>query len=114
MVGEAQRLVLEEILTEKQINRILKESIGTPCQLKRSEVRPAADGIAGFLGDHMKATLYVDVDGEMKQVHIFLKRIPTCNDPKADFIHKNHYFKRERLMFKVIDEVCDNGKLTLT
>ncbi|XP_075978152.1 uncharacterized protein LOC142977908 [Anticarsia gemmatalis] len=109
-MGGQRRLVLEEILNEKQIHHVLKQVIGdTPWDLKWSEVRPAVDGIAGFLGDHMKAVLYVDVLGEIKKVHLFVKRIPENNKPKADFIDEFNFYRREMLMFKVLEEIPKEG-----
>ncbi|XP_075978326.1 uncharacterized protein LOC142978003 [Anticarsia gemmatalis] len=111
MVGEVRRYVLEEILDEEQIHHVVKKAIGegVPWDLKGSEVKPAMDGIAGFLGDHMKAILHVDVQGETKKVHLFLKRVPVYNKPKAEFIDENNYYRRERLMFKVLEEICKDG-----
>ncbi|XP_075978356.1 uncharacterized protein LOC142978021 [Anticarsia gemmatalis] len=110
MGDDAKRLVLEKILDKDQISHILKEVIGedVPWDLKGSEVRPAMDGIAGFLGDHMKALLHVDVQGVIKKVHLFLKCMPACK-PKADFIKEKNFNMREKLMFSVLEEICQNG-----
>ncbi|CAB3227375.1 unnamed protein product [Arctia plantaginis] len=110
MVGCGKRLVLEEILTEKQILHILNQAIGGDgtCQLVKSEIRPAMDGIAGFLGDHLKGVLDVDVQGEQKKVYLFLKRISASNKPKAEFIDKHNFYRREMLMYRVLDDIRDD------
>lgn len=109
MAGGGKYVVLEEILTKKQIHKVLNQSIGrdVPCILLGTKIRPAIDGIAGFLGDHLKAVLDVDVRGEQKKVHLFLKRISTNNKPKAEFIDKCNFYRREELMYRVLDDICD-------
>lgn len=114
MVGEViRRVALEDILSEKQVHHIVKRATGADTwALAASDVRPAADGMAGFLGDHKRVRLDVTVDGELKQIHLFVKRIPLNNQPKADLITNNNYFNREQFMFKVLEEIRDdNGKL---
>lgn len=116
MVGQVRQRELEEVLTEKEIHYIIKRIIGANVswKLERSELKPAADGIAGFLADHMKAALHVNVQNVEQKVHLFIKCLPMYNKPKGDFIDKENYFRREKLMFKVLDEICDNGKFTKT
>ncbi|CAB3227377.1 unnamed protein product [Arctia plantaginis] len=111
MVKQTRRLALEEILNEKQIQIILKRSFGddVACKVTDSETKPAMDGIAGFLGDHWKAVLNVDVEGETKKIHLFLKRLPVENKARSDFINVNNYFRREELMYKLFEEICDDG-----
>lgn len=114
MVGKKLWL-LDEILTEKQIHHILKQSLGdVTADLKNSEVKPAVDGIAGFLGDHMKVVLDVDVLGERRKVHLFVKRIPDWNKPKTDFINEFNFYRREKMMFKILEEINGDGKLNVT
>ncbi|KAJ8731071.1 hypothetical protein PYW07_004235 [Mythimna separata] len=110
MVGDTRRFVLENILSEKQVHHIVKQAVGADVwSLEGSDVRAATDGLAGFLGDHMRATLQVAVDGHVKDIHLFIKCIPMKNQPKAEFIDKNQYFKRERYMFQVLDEIRDDN-----
>lgn len=115
MVESATRhILLEDILSEKQVHHIVKQSIGEDVwELKECKLKPAADGLAGFLADHMRGTLQVLVDGQEKKIHLFIKCIPISNQPKADFINGNKYFKREKMMFKILQEIRnDNGKWT--
>lgn len=113
MVGDTRRFVFEDILSEKQVHHIVKQVVGGDVWvLQGCDVRKATDGLAGFLGDHMRATLRVTVGGELKNIHLFIKCIPTYNKPKAEFIDNNNYFKRERYMFQVLEEIRDdNGEL---
>ncbi|XP_075977900.1 uncharacterized protein LOC142977711 [Anticarsia gemmatalis] len=99
-------LLLEDILNGVQISHILEQVINEPYVLQGSEVRPAMDGIAGFLGDHIKAALHVEVGGEMKKVQLFIKRIPMKD---KEFIEKNNYFRKEKLMFEILEEIRRDG-----
>lgn len=110
MLGGTRRFLLEDILSEKQVHHVVKQAVGADVwSLQEYEVRTAADGLAGFLGDHMRATLRVTVDGEEKNIHLFIKCIPMNNKPKAEFIENNGYFKRERYMFQVLEEIRDDN-----
>uniref|UniRef100_A0A2A4JSU1 CHK kinase-like domain-containing protein n=1 Tax=Heliothis virescens TaxID=7102 RepID=A0A2A4JSU1_HELVI len=109
MVGEASRRIsLENILSEKQVHHVVKQCVGADTwQLQACHVRAATDGLAGFLGQHLRATLQVAVDGHRKDIHLFIKCIPMNNGPKAEFIDSNNYFKREKYMFKLLEEIRD-------
>lgn len=113
MVGDRKQFSLESILSEKQVHHIVKQATGADVwSLQGCNVRAATDGLAGFLGEHMRAALRVSAGGHVKDIHLFIKCIPMSNKPKAEFIDSNNYFKRERYMFKVLDEIRDdNGKL---
>ncbi|CAH1638450.1 unnamed protein product [Spodoptera littoralis] len=111
MVGEVtSRVLLEDILSEKQVHHIVKQATGADTwALRASDVTPAADGMAGFLADHKRVRLDVAVDGEVKHIHLFIKRIPLNNQPKADLITNNNYFRREQFMFQVLEEIRDHN-----
>ncbi|XP_021196697.3 uncharacterized protein LOC110380883 [Helicoverpa armigera] len=109
MVGQASRqFSLEQILSEKQVQHVVRQCVAADTwRLQACHVRAATDGLAGFLGDHHRATLQVAVDGQLKDIHLFIKCIPMNNRPKAEFIDSNNYFKREQYMFKLLEEIRD-------
>ncbi|XP_059050177.1 uncharacterized protein LOC131845157 [Achroia grisella] len=98
---------IQEILNDKQLHSVIDLSLNgqTDWKLTGADVRPACEGLAGFLGDHLRASLQVMVNGSIEKIHLFIKRVPPGNKPKADFIEANHYFRREQLMFQLIDEM---------
>lgn len=98
---------LEQVLTDKHVSHILEQiaNVGTNYEVIFGEAKPAAEGLTGFLGDHMRAVLHVKVRDEVKMVHLFVKRMPIKNKPKAEFIELNNYFKREKLMLRLLDDV---------
>ncbi|KAL4706058.1 hypothetical protein ACJJTC_001656 [Scirpophaga incertulas] len=65
--------------------------------------RPAAEGIAGFLADHLKVVLHVEYDGGTQDLCLFVKRLPVGNQPKMEFIEKNQFNFREMIMFQLLD-----------
>ncbi|XP_052753395.1 uncharacterized protein LOC128201203 [Galleria mellonella] len=111
MVGEnvtvKNLLKLEDVLNEKQLHRVIEQSLTDQSNWKIShtEIRSATDGLAGFLGDHLRATLHVMVNGSTEKIQLFIKRVPCGNKPKAEFIEANNFFKREQMMFQLIEEM---------
>lgn len=103
---------LEEILTEKQIQEIVKKYVTEEqWELVDARVRPLSDGLSGFLGDHFKGTLHVKAAGWVQPINLFIKRIPPGNKPKADFINEHNFYRREMTMFQLFEEMCpDEGK----
>ncbi|KAM3957763.1 uncharacterized protein ACR2FA_008199 [Aphomia sociella] len=100
-------LKLDDVLNKEQVHQIMKQSFKDQNNWEVSfvEIRPAADGLVGFLGDHLKVTLHVIVNGSTEKMHLFIKRVPFDNKPKAEFIDNNGYFKREQLIFQLIEEM---------
>ncbi|KAM3957775.1 uncharacterized protein ACR2FA_008211 [Aphomia sociella] len=98
---------LDDVLTKEQVRQIVKQSLKDQnnWELLFAEIRPAADGMMGFLGDHLKLILHVTVNGTTEKIHLFIKRIPSDNKSKLEFIEDNGFFKREHLMFQLIDEM---------
>ncbi|XP_004923686.1 uncharacterized protein LOC114251968 [Bombyx mandarina] len=100
---------LSDVFSEKQLSQIVKSSVGEGGKVIDGYVKPVADGIAGFLGDHFKVTLEVQVSGQVTCLHLFVKRLPVNNKPKAEFIDSQHFFRRERLIFELFEEFEDVG-----
>ncbi|KAL0882783.1 hypothetical protein ABMA27_016332 [Loxostege sticticalis] len=102
----AKQYKVEDILTEKQVQQIVKQYVPEEqWQLVDCIIKPASDGLAGFLGDHLKMSLNVMLDGRVKTIHLFIKRMPHDNKPKADFIDENNYYRREKIMFQLFDKI---------
>lgn len=95
---------LQKILNKKQVDHIINSSVDHKWQLVRCDVRRFADGLSGFLGDHLKLALHVQSEEETKTVNLFVKRLPLENKPKSDFIDSNNYFRREQLVYKLFEE----------
>ncbi|CAG5045549.1 unnamed protein product [Parnassius apollo] len=97
---------VNDVFTKNQIHHILKRSLGvTTFQLIACDKRPAVIGMAGFLGDHFRVTLHVKANGFVEKIKLFVKCVPVCNAPKAEFINKNGYYKREMMAFKLFEEM---------
>ncbi|CAH2048951.1 unnamed protein product, partial [Iphiclides podalirius] len=97
---------VEDILTEKQMRTIVERSLGaTAAQIVACDKRPAVTGLAGFLGDHFRVTIHVKVDGSVKKLRLFVKTVPALNRPKADFINKHGYFRREMVALRLSEEM---------
>ncbi|XP_063825994.1 uncharacterized protein LOC135075485 [Ostrinia nubilalis] len=97
---------LEDILTEKQLHQIVKEYEGEePWQLTDYSIKPATEGLAGFLGVHLKIRLNVKLEGRTKTIHLFAKCMPFDNKPKIDFIDRNNFYRREMIMFQLIEKM---------
>ncbi|KAL0838476.1 hypothetical protein ABMA28_016604 [Loxostege sticticalis] len=104
--GKVRQFKLEDILTEKQVHQIVKEYVpDEQWQLVDCAIKPATEGIAGFLGDHLKMSLTLKVGGRVEAVHLFVKRIPDDNKPKADFIEEHNFYRREMIIFQLIDKI---------
>lgn len=103
---------IEEVLTEKQIHQVVKKYVPEEIwELLDADIRPATEGLAGFLGDHMKATLRVKTGTRTKTINLFIKRIPPGNKPKANFIDEHNFYRREMIMFQLFEEMLpDDGK----
>ncbi|XP_053609643.1 uncharacterized protein LOC128674776 [Plodia interpunctella] len=106
MVGQRGAQKLEDVLTKKEVDIIInKLNFGQEWRLVSSDVRQAMDGIAGFLADHLRVTLHVESDDCRESIKLFLKRLPVNNQPKAEFISRSNYFKREELGCRLLDEI---------
>ncbi|XP_047533038.1 uncharacterized protein LOC125068083 [Vanessa atalanta] len=95
---------LEDLLSAKQLQHILDRLAKPGAQLVSYDLKSATQGIAGFLGDHLRLTLHVKEDF-VRKIHLFVKTIPMGNQPKAEFITQNQFNKREALMFKLFEEM---------
>lgn len=105
---------LEEILTEKHIQYILQKHSkdGEKLEVIGSEAKPACEGLAGFLADHIRVVLIVKCGDKVDKIRLFVKRIPADNKPKAEFIDGHNFFKRENLIFQLLEEMKGGeGKL---
>ncbi|XP_047991285.1 uncharacterized protein LOC125230234 [Leguminivora glycinivorella] len=96
-----------DILDDSQLCHIIKKCIGDGSwQLVSAELRPAAaEGIAGFLGDHFRLTVRIKLDGRLVIIRLFVKSLPLNNAPKAEFIDEHHFNKKEVSIFKLLDEM---------
>ncbi|XP_072948840.1 uncharacterized protein [Epargyreus clarus] len=96
---------LEDVLTLKQVHHILNQAVADGWQLMGSHIQPAAVGLSGFLGDHFRVTFHVKVKECIRKVNIFVKSLPLTNQPKADFINENNYYRREKVMFGLFEKI---------
>ncbi|XP_013199496.2 uncharacterized protein LOC106142321 [Amyelois transitella] len=108
MVGQnVPQLRLEDILTTKQVDKIINKLLnsGQEWSVVSSDVRQAADGLTGFLADHLRVTMHLKSGDQEETIRLFLKRLPVNNQPKADFISSSNYFKREKFGCRLLDEI---------
>ncbi|XP_053609857.1 uncharacterized protein LOC128674900 [Plodia interpunctella] len=66
----------------------------------------------GFLGDHLRVTLNVAAGDASKTIQLFIKRMPTENPDKVDFIKENNFFKKEALGSKLLNELQTDNDST--
>lgn len=115
------QLKLQDILNEKELDQVLKIALkhqnikGNLWKLFQDEIKPATDGLSGFLGDHFKARVLLKNDiNEEICLCLFIKTLPLFNKPKSEFIDFHNYFRREMLMYTVFEEINDDeGKIIL-
>ncbi|CAG9561568.1 unnamed protein product [Danaus chrysippus] len=98
------RRSLEDILAGSELDHILQQS-KPGCELVHYDIQPAAQGLIGFLGDHLKVTLRVKRNETLEKIQLFIKTVPMYNKPKADFITENCFYEKEALIYKIIDEM---------
>ncbi|KAL0882782.1 hypothetical protein ABMA27_016331 [Loxostege sticticalis] len=102
----AKQYKLEDVLTEEQVQQIVKAYVpDEQWTLVDYTIKPASDGLSGFMGDHLKISLNVKLDGQTKAIPLFIKRMPQENKPKADFIENSNFFRREMTMFQLFDKI---------
>ncbi|XP_034832023.1 uncharacterized protein [Maniola hyperantus] len=100
----------EDILTEKELHHIVKQTTNQIYEIIDYHIRLASeDGLKGFVGDHFKMTINVKENDCMRKIHLFIKTLPLVNRPKADFIVENQFFNREALMFNLLEEMQEMG-----
>ncbi|KAI8421456.1 hypothetical protein MSG28_009512 [Choristoneura fumiferana] len=78
MVGEVKKQCsVEDVLTDHQVCLIVKKCVGETAgwQLVGKELAPAAEGLAGFLGDHFRLTLTVKL-GDSLSVTVGRQGVP--------------------------------------
>lgn len=97
---------LQDILSEKQLEHILSKTAKLGAKIVGYDLKSATEGIAGFLGDHLRLTLYVKEDS-VKKIHLFIKTLPMNNQPKVDMIMENNFYTREALLYQLFDDIDD-------
>ncbi|CAG9787009.1 unnamed protein product [Diatraea saccharalis] len=100
------RRKVEEVFNEKQLYHVVNKYVDDESwRLIGSEVAPASETMAGFLSDHLKITLHVEVKGRQEDIRLFVKRVPSDNLPKAEFVEMKNFFKKEMAMFQMFEEM---------
>ncbi|XP_023949258.1 uncharacterized protein LOC112053893 [Bicyclus anynana] len=99
--------VSKDILSEKQLQYIVSRMTKPGSQIIGFDVKPASEELAGFLGEHLRMNLCVKEVNSLRKIHLFIKTVPTANLPKAEFIERNQFFKKEALVFQIFDEIQD-------
>ncbi|CAH2233625.1 uncharacterized protein LOC120629036 [Pararge aegeria] len=98
----------KDILTAKELNDIVEQTTNHDFEILDHYIRPACEeGLKGFVGDHFKMTVTVKECDRVRKMHLFIKTLPLVNKPKTDFIIENQFFKREALMFNLLEEMED-------
>lgn len=97
---------LQDILSEKQLEIILSKAAKLGAKIVGYDLKSATEGIAGFLADHLRLTLYIKEDS-VKKIHLFIKSLPMNNQSKLDMITENNFNTREALIYQLFDEIDD-------
>ena len=101
---------LTDLLTETQLQYIL-DQIASESHVLSYDLRPASQGLSGFLGDHFRLTLNINQKNILKKIHLFVKSLPLVNKPKSEFIQECKYSARENMIFQIFDQIPgDSGK----
>lgn len=104
--GTETAVELQDILSEKQLEIILSKTAKLGAKIVGYDLKPATEGIAGFLADHLRLTLYIKED-LVKKIHLFIKSLPMNNQSKLDMITENNFNTREALIYQLFDEIDD-------
>ncbi|XP_045773392.1 uncharacterized protein LOC123872851 [Maniola jurtina] len=105
-MSEAEKKGVLDVLTEKQLHYIVARMCEPGSQIISYDLKPACEeGLAGFLGEHFRMTLCVNESNFVRKIHLFVKIVPTRNKPKADFIEQNQFFKKEALVFQLLEHI---------
>ncbi|XP_053609526.1 uncharacterized protein LOC128674720 [Plodia interpunctella] len=98
---------LKDVLSDEQVDCIIRKMLGSDGEWRvtSSEVKPAADGMTGFLGDHLRVTLNVAAGDVSKTIQLFIKRLPTDNPDKVDWIAEYNFFKKEAMVCELLDKL---------
>ncbi|XP_034832177.1 uncharacterized protein [Maniola hyperantus] len=95
-----------DILTEEQLHDVAARMSAPGSQIVSCDLKPACeDGVAGYLGEHYRMTLCVNEHNIVRKIYLFVKTVPTGNKPKADFIEKNQFYKKEALFFQLLQDI---------
>ncbi|XP_050670156.1 uncharacterized protein LOC126968954 [Leptidea sinapis] len=95
---------VERILSS-QLKGIARDAGFDNWEVERCDVRPAAQGLSGFLGDHFKLDLHLRKDNTIRIIHLFAKFLPLINIPKAKLVMESNFFQREALMYDLFDKL---------
>ncbi|XP_053609642.1 uncharacterized protein LOC128674775 [Plodia interpunctella] len=108
--GDRIQCKLEDVLTEKQLKNIMRQLLKNELHWKviHSDVKSAASESSGFLGEYFQVTLVARAGGVSETFKLFVKRVPVKNQPKADFISTNNFYKREALVYGLINKLTDS------
>ncbi|XP_061716572.1 uncharacterized protein LOC133524512 [Cydia pomonella] len=94
---------IEDVLTEQQLQDIASRCVAG--QVVGRVLRPASEGLGGFLGDHFRLTLEVQADDQRRTLPLFVKRVPLHNEGKLAFVRENAFFEREMTVFKLLEDM---------
>lgn len=94
-------------LTENDLKHIVKQTTDENFEIIDYNIIISAsvNGLKGFVGDHFRASVNIKENDCERTVHLFIKTLPLENKPKEYFIVENQFFKREALMFTLIEEM---------
>lgn len=90
-------------LSEEEIRKAVTEDLSTSSfTLKEYQIRPASDNPLGFLGDHVRIRIDVQVAGKNKVLHYFAKKIPTKVLSHYEYAQKTGAFYKEIELYKTL------------
>ncbi|KAI5637285.1 ecdysteroid kinase domain-containing protein [Phthorimaea operculella] len=105
MVGLQETMDSTSVLTDARLKVILERALGKTWKAEEVSIRPAANGLTGFLGDHYRATVIAKETptGRKETLRLFIKCLPQVNKDKAEFIDANNFNRREKTMFQLFE-----------
>lgn len=98
---------IHDFFTEKQLQHIVAQMAEVGSEIVGYNLKTASEELAGYLGEHIKVELCMKENNLVRKINLFIKAVPTGNMPKADFIVQNQFFRKEALVYEMLEEIQD-------
>ncbi|KAJ8722059.1 hypothetical protein PYW08_004461 [Mythimna loreyi] len=96
-----------ELLSQDEINLIVKKCGFTNVLSWKLEDFP--DKVIGYLGDHMKLIIQVELHGISSSLNLFLKCMPRFDKWKSEYLKELGFFNKEYVMLSGLFNEFENG-----
>ncbi|XP_030040917.1 uncharacterized protein LOC115456143 [Manduca sexta] len=97
-----------DLLNDNEIALIAKQCGCS--EVKSWHLEDFSDKIVGYLADHLKLTIEVELKGETKQLKYFVKCMPRFDKLKAQYLKELKFFKKEYVMLSSLFKEFGNSE----